>query len=102
MHARLLNADGQPTKQSLSHQWSCLLVSHMCSCVGVAGCISPVCLCLCVWLLVWLRCEPASGSPRDDAALLPWREQLEGALHAAFGLLRSPTEQESNPLITSE
>ncbi|KAF6256297.1 AEX-3 domain-containing protein [Scenedesmus sp. NREL 46B-D3] len=47
------------------------------------------------------RCEPASGSPRDDAALLPWREQLEGALHAAFGLLRSPTEHESNKLITS-
>jgi hypothetical protein len=52
--------------------------------------------------VLFCRCEPASGSPRDDAALLPWREQLEGALHAAFGLLRSPTEHESNKLITSE
>ncbi|KAF8073214.1 DENND2B [Scenedesmus sp. PABB004] len=46
-------------------------------------------------------CEPAPGSARDDAALLPWREQLAGALHAAYGMLRSPTEHESTPLITS-
>lgn len=39
---------------------------------------------------------------RDDAVLLPWKEQLEAALHAAFGMLRSPTEHESNPLITSK
>jgi hypothetical protein len=48
------------------------------------------------------RCEPASGSARDDANLLPWRDQLEGALQAACGLLRSPTEMESNALIASE
>lgn len=45
------------------------------------------------------RCEPAPGSARDDAQRLPWREQLEGALQAAFGLLKSPTEHESNPVI---
>jgi hypothetical protein len=48
------------------------------------------------------RCEPAPGTARDDAQLLPWREQLESALHAAFSLLKSPTEHESNPVIAGE
>lgn len=48
------------------------------------------------------RCEPAPGTARDDARLLPWREQLEGALHAAFSLLKSPTEHESNPVIAGD
>ncbi|KIY92253.1 hypothetical protein MNEG_15710 [Monoraphidium neglectum] len=47
------------------------------------------------------KCEPAPGSPLDDALELPWREMLEGALTAAFSMLRSPTEHESNPLISS-
>ena len=47
------------------------------------------------------KCEPAPGSMADDAHRLPWKEMLEGALHAAFSLLRSPTEHESNPLIAS-
>lgn len=45
------------------------------------------------------RCEPASGSARDDASLLPWRGQLEAALQAACSLLKSPTEMESNTVI---
>ncbi len=48
------------------------------------------------------KCEPTPGSSRDDAASLPWRPALEAALHAAYGLLRSPTEIESNALITGE
>ncbi len=47
-------------------------------------------------------CEPAPGSAADDARGLPWRDSLEAALAAAHGLMRSPTEHESNPLITSE
>eukprot|EP00775_Hariotina_reticulata_P011069 gene11069-11225_t len=47
------------------------------------------------------KCEPSPGSPHDDALLLPWRSQLERALHAACAVLRSPTEHESNPLITN-
>ena len=48
------------------------------------------------------KCEPAPGSGLDDARLLPWRDMLEGALAAAYGMLRSPTEHESNALISSE
>lgn len=48
------------------------------------------------------KCEPAPGSALDDAHALPWKDMFEGALHAAYGMLRSPTEHESNPLIISK
>lgn len=52
------------------------------------------------WLCLYgCRCEPAPGSARDDGMLLPWRDQLESALHAAFSMIKSPTEHESNPVI---
>lgn len=48
------------------------------------------------------KCDPAPGSPRDDARLLPWRDSLEAALTAAHKNIRSPTEYETSPMIAGE
>jgi hypothetical protein len=45
------------------------------------------------------KCDPAPGTARDDARLLPWREQLEAALTAVHRVIRSPTEYETSPVI---
>lgn len=45
------------------------------------------------------KCDPAPGSARDDAKLLPWRERLEAALSAVHKSIRSPTEYETSPMI---
>lgn len=46
------------------------------------------------------KCEPAPGSELDDSMLLPWREQLLRALQAVKDNLKSPTEYESNSVVS--
>ncbi|KAL6757957.1 AEX-3 domain-containing protein [Haematococcus lacustris] len=45
------------------------------------------------------KCNPAPGSSRDDASMLPYRDQLEAALQAVHKNIRSPTEYETSPMI---
>lgn len=45
------------------------------------------------------KCDPAPGCERDDARMLPWRDELEAALSAVHKNIRSPTEYETSPMI---